>query len=172
MELLSPRLRYLSFTTEHLNDYFSLEANPEVMKYYRRKASATIEDSLPFFNKYLNYMARNPLYGGFSVFHLETGEFVGIAVIMHIELNEANNHFEMGYRLDPKFWNQGFATEMAERMLEYGFNERGLTELYGTINPENVASGHILKKIGMIEIGRTEYHGGSSLFKIIKGTTL
>jgi RimJ/RimL family protein N-acetyltransferase len=168
MELLSRRLRYQSFTPEHLNDYYSLESNPEVMKFYRRKVSATIEDSLPFFNKYLTYMARNPLYGGFSVYTLETGEFVGIAVIMNIELNEANKEFEIGYRLDPKFWNQGYATEMAQRMLDYGFNEIGMTELYGTINPENVVSGHILKKIGMKEVGTSNHHGGSTLFKIIK----
>ena len=166
MELLSRRLRYQSFTTEHLNDYYSLEANPEVMKYYRRGVSKTIEDSLPFFNKYLTYMAKYPLYGGFSCYELESGEFVGIAVIMHVELKDENKEFELGYRLDPKFWNKGYATEMAQRMLEYGFNERGLTELYGTINPENIVSGHILKKIGMKEVGTSSFHGGSTLFKI------
>ena len=170
MELFSPRLRYQSFTPEHLNDYYSLESNPEVMKYYRRKISATVEESLPFFNKYLNYMARYPDFGGFSCFNLETGEFVGIAVIMHIELKDENKEIELGYRLDPKFWNQGYATEMAQRMLDYGFNERGLTELYGTINPENIVSGHILKKIGMIEIGTSTHHGGSTLFKICKNS--
>lgn len=168
MELFSPRLRYVSFTPEHLNDYFSLESNPLVMKYYRRKASTSLEDSKPFFEKYMNYMARHPQYGGFSVFHRDSGEFIGIAVIMHIELNDQNNDFELGYRLDPKFWNQGYATEMAQRMLEYGFHERGLTEIFGTINPENIISGQILKKIGMKEIGTSTHHGGSTLFKISK----
>ena len=168
MELLSKRLRYQSFTTEHLNDYYSLESNPEVMKFYRRKVSTTVEESLPFFNKYLSYMARHPHYGGFSCYDLESGEFVGISVIMHAELKDENKEIEIGYRLDPKFWNLGFATEMAQRMLDYGFNERGLTELYGTINPENIVSGHILKKIGMKEVGASSFHGGSTLFKIHK----
>ena len=165
-ELFSDRLRFDRFTESHLQNFFSLENDPAVMSFYRRKYSATVEDSLPFFRLYMDYMARNPNYGGYSVFDRVSGKFIGIAVIIHIELKEENKDIEIGYRLHKKFWGHGYATEMARTMLNYGFYTLGHTELYGTTNPEHQVSQHILKKIGMKEIGPATHYAGSTLFKI------
>jgi ribosomal-protein-alanine N-acetyltransferase len=44
---------------------------------------------------------------------------------------------------------KGFAKEASIRCIEHGFNDIGLSIIYGAAVPENVASIEILKKIGM-----------------------
>ena len=61
---------------------------------------------------------------------------------------------EIGYILHPDFWGQGFGSEAISALLEYGFQERGLTEVIADVDPNNTASLSLLKRLGFIETGR------------------
>lgn len=56
---------------------------------------------------------------------------------------------EIGWRLGSEFWGKGYATEGAKAVLDYGFNQCGLTEIVAFTVPANVRSMRVMEKIGM-----------------------
>ena len=56
---------------------------------------------------------------------------------------------EVGWRLDPGWWGRGLATEGGRAALEYGFRALGLDEVVSIYEPDNVASGRVMEKLGM-----------------------
>lgn len=76
---------------------------------------------------------------------------------------------EIGYILKRSAWGNGYATEAAERLLRFAFEETPLTEIVGVIDPENKTSRHVLKKLGLLEEGlRRAYGGQCSGFRITR----
>ena len=64
---------------------------------------------------------------------------------------------EIGWRLDVPFWNQGYATEGAQAVLEFGFTQCKLTEIVSFTVPANGASRRVMEKIGMSYIDQFEH---------------
>jgi RimJ/RimL family protein N-acetyltransferase len=58
-------------------------------------------------------------------------------------------HVEIGWRLMRSAWGQGYATEAARAVRDYAFNTLGLQRLIAMIDPSNLASIRVAKKIGM-----------------------
>jgi RimJ/RimL family protein N-acetyltransferase len=67
---------------------------------------------------------------------------------------------EIGYRLDPEFWDKGLATEAASTALQYGFERLNFLYVLGIVERENAASVKVLKKLGMKYKKKTVFHGG------------
>jgi RimJ/RimL family protein N-acetyltransferase len=66
-----------------------------------------------------------------------------------IELRDFNEHScELGYWLGKKYWGKGFATEAVGRLLELGFDELNLNEIYAAYKVGNEASKKVLEKSG------------------------
>jgi [ribosomal protein S5]-alanine N-acetyltransferase len=57
--------------------------------------------------------------------------------------------WELGYIFNPRFHNQGYATESAAALVRYGFDHFGIHRVVARCNPENIASWKVLEKIGM-----------------------
>ena len=55
----------------------------------------------------------------------------------------------IGFSVARDHRNQGFAAEMAERILSFGFDVLGLHRISADIAIENTASRHVVEKIGM-----------------------
>lgn len=56
---------------------------------------------------------------------------------------------DLTYRLRGSAWGQGFATESAKALLEYGFGKLELESITATITPDNQASKKIAEKLGL-----------------------
>jgi RimJ/RimL family protein N-acetyltransferase len=79
--------------------------------------------------------------------------FIGLAVPTW--LPEVLPAVEVGWRLHPDHWGQGLATEGGRASLEYGFDRIGLDRIISIYDPENVASGRVMEKLGMRPWRRT-----------------
>ncbi len=77
----------------------------------------------------------------------ETGQAIGMCSLD--EVNWQHMRAEMGYYLGRPYWSQGYMTEAAKRMLEFGFWELGLERIHAYCFVRNTASVHVLEKIGM-----------------------
>jgi [ribosomal protein S5]-alanine N-acetyltransferase len=55
----------------------------------------------------------------------------------------------LGYWLGADYWRQGYATEAARAVLDYGFQTLELHRIEAGHYPRNPASGRVLEKIGM-----------------------
>ena len=56
---------------------------------------------------------------------------------------------EVGWRLLPEFWGQGYATEGAEASLRYGFDILRLGQIVSITVPANIRSKRVIEKLGM-----------------------
>ena len=56
---------------------------------------------------------------------------------------------EIGYRLDPVYWNRGLITEAARAVRDHGFRDWKLSRVISLIHPENVPSRRVAEKNGM-----------------------
>lgn len=56
---------------------------------------------------------------------------------------------EIGWRLLPEFWGQGYATEGAKAALQYGFDLLKLDAIVSITVPANVRSIRVMEKLGM-----------------------
>lgn len=65
---------------------------------------------------------------------------------------------EIGYELTPEYWQQGFMTEVIPKIVEFGFNHLGLNRIEAFVEPENMGSRKVLKKVGFKEEGILKEH--------------
>jgi len=104
--------------------------------------------------------------GIWSVTRKDNGEKIGTCVLLPvpIELDDTDwsqvvesrypeGEVEVGYLLRPPAWGQGFATEICQRLLRFGFEMTSLNEIVATTDPENTASQHVLGKCGLTSEG-------------------
>lgn len=69
-----------------------------------------------------------------------------------------NECAEIGYVLHPAYWGQGFATEMANVLLAFGFEQLDMHRVFATCDPENIASFKVMEKVGFQPEGRIRDH--------------
>lgn len=56
---------------------------------------------------------------------------------------------EIGWRLHPRAWGRGLATEAATAALHHGFTQLGFAEVVSIYEPANAASGRVMERLGM-----------------------
>ena len=69
----------------------------------------------------------------------------------------------IGYELDPKHWNHGYATEAAHAIVDFGFSNFDLHRVWSWCVADNLGSAHVLEKLEMRLEGRlreNEYYKG------------
>ncbi|WP_454190736.1 GNAT family N-acetyltransferase [Paenibacillus sp. Marseille-Q7038] len=100
----------------------------------------------------------------------ETGILVGGCNIIFM-----GNNAEIGYCFHPDYWGQGYASEAAAAMLQYGFEHPIVHRIYATCRPGNTGSSKVMTRNGMTQEGllrehvfyKGKYHS-SFLFSILK----
>ena len=69
----------------------------------------------------------------------------------------------IGYCINRHYWGKGYATEVARRLVAFGFDELKLHRIFATCGPQNERSVSVLEKAGMRREGRLREH------KCVKG---
>jgi RimJ/RimL family protein N-acetyltransferase len=82
-----------------------------------------------------------------AVFAKEDSSYVGHAGIYPRPKREQDCEFV--YFLNREAWGKGYATEIARRIIEYGFKELNLPAVYATVDDDHSASIRVLEKAGM-----------------------
>lgn len=148
--LESQRLIFRPFELSDAKALYNMDKNPNVHKYLWQKPTLQIEESIQII-QYLQKQYNENGIGRFATILKDTGDFIGWTGIKfindHVE-NGNTNFYDYGYRLDEKFWNQGFATEATKVWLDYGFNQMNIKIMNAYTHAANGASNHILSKLG------------------------
>jgi RimJ/RimL family protein N-acetyltransferase len=78
------------------------------------------------------------------------GAFAGICGLWRVPFDASfTPAVEIGYRLLPKWWQRGIATEAGAAVLRYGFEELELPEIVAYTVSANVRSRRVMEKLGM-----------------------
>lgn len=85
----------------------------------------------------------------YKIVSREDGRFIGRAGVSIYHTGE----YEMGYAFYAREWGKGYATEIAGGLADWFFANGFAPHFVAFTHPDNLASQHILKKIGMRERG-------------------
>ena len=143
--LETERLYLRTMEAEDLPLLHELHSDPEVMKFIR-PAEKTIDETRSTMERIFR---TNDYENGIGVWMCHekiSDDFIGWFVMKPLENTP---DIEIGYRLLKIHWGKGFATEMSRALSSHCFNERKLPKITAATHPDNFASQHVLKKIGM-----------------------
>ena len=130
---------------------FELDSDPKVHKFLGNRPITELEQAKKIID-FLRQQYKERGIARWAVIHKETNEFMGWSGIKLLNESEQMNGFyevyELGYRLIPKFWGKGYATESAQAWVDYMFNETEVTSLYAAADIPNKGSVNVLQKVG------------------------
>jgi RimJ/RimL family protein N-acetyltransferase len=149
------RLEFREFVAADFDDLYRLDSDPRVMKYIANGKPATRVAVLQALARIARYPALYPDLGVWRASRRDTGAFVGW---FSLKYAGRSPDIEVGYRLLPQAWGQGFATEGARALVDYGFDDLDLDRIIGVTHPGNRASQRVLMKAGMVDIGWGRYY--------------
>lgn len=134
-----------------LHYYLDLDSDPEVMKYLNGGRASTVEEAQGGIERTLKIFETNQgKFGLWLVFAKSDMGFAGWVLFRPCKKDPANQDFiELGYRLKRAYWGQGVATELSRHMLDYGFNDLQVREVFADTLVDNLGSQGVMKKIGM-----------------------
>jgi len=144
------RLILREFVESDAEAFFEMDSNPAVHTYLGNNPTKTLAEAKKVIQLIRQQYVDNGI-GRWAAIEKATGAFIGWSGLKYIRETENNhiNFYDVGYRLAPKYWGLGYATESAKAAIEYGFNTLKLTEIIGTANVENKASRRALEKCGL-----------------------
>lgn len=154
-QFISERLGFRNWHDADLSKMALINADVEVMEYFQNTQS--LEQTQDFMTRMNNQFIDNG-YCYFAVDRLETKEFIGFIGVSHQSYEaDFTPCIDIGWRLDKKYWGNGFATEGAKRVLSYAFDELKLDKILSIAPVVNLASESVMKKIGMQKVKTFEH---------------
>ncbi len=127
-----------------------LYANPRVMEHIQ--AGGRTQAQTAEFLERTEKLWRERGFGFLVVRERGREALIGVGGLL---LREPGGAVEVGYALDEPAWGKGYATEITERVLRWGFEEHGLERIIAIVAPANLASVRVLEKAGMTLDGTT-----------------
>ena len=141
--LNTQRLIIRKFNIDDTEALFSILSDEEVNKYLPWFPFKSLEDTKNHLvNFYLKTNDNNNFYR-YAVCLKENNIPLGY---IHFENNNDNNDF--GYGLKKEYWNKGIITEAAKTVIEE-LKRNNVKYITATHDRNNIASGEVMKKIGM-----------------------
>jgi len=145
--LETERLILRQWRNEDKADFFSLNSDPEVMRYFPSTLNREQSDAL--LEKARTLIEKNG-WGFWACELKSSSELIGF-----VGLNNPDYELpfgpctEIGWRLAKQHWKKGYATEAAMASLDFGFSELKLTEIVSFAVKTNTPSITVMERIGM-----------------------
>ncbi len=155
----TPRLILREILPSDVDGMFELDSDPAVHRYLGNKTVTSKEEIIQVI-QYIRQQYTDHGIGRWAIIDKNSQEFMGWTGLKFVTepTNNHQNYYDIGYRLIPKYWGKGIATESAMASLDYAFKELQLKEVYSAANMENLVSNKILRRLGMQFIETFYYH--------------
>jgi ribosomal-protein-alanine N-acetyltransferase len=156
LRLPTSRLLLREFTLDDAPAVLSSHQDPRYLRFspweHRTEAGAR-----EFVQRFVDWQRETPRTGyQLAIALADTGELIG-NVGLRLPARYALVA-EAGFELDPRHWGNGYATEAARGLVQYGFRELGLQRVHSHCVIENTASARVLERLGMKLEGKLRQH--------------
>jgi len=148
--LHTARLRLRPFTPADANAIFRLHTNAHVLRYWdsppwkeRARAERFIATCMQ--------IEQEGSGARLAIERAADAAFIGWCCL--VQWNPEYRSATMGYCLDDAAWGQGFATEAAGALLQWGFGALALNRVQAETDTRNTPSGRVLEKLGFVREG-------------------
>jgi ribosomal-protein-alanine N-acetyltransferase len=152
MELTTERLILREFKENDWPDLLAYQADPLYLRYYEwtERTPIAVQEFVQMFLDQQREQPRTKFQ--LAVTLKPDHQLIGTC---GIRTESADVHEgDIGYELSPQHWGQGYATEAARAIVEFGFTELRLHRIWSWCIADNVGSARVLEKLGMQLEGR------------------
>lgn len=145
--LTTDRLVLRPLTLDDLDDLADLHAEESFWRYPYRRSWSRSETRTFLQGTIRDY--GDPGFAVSAVVVAESGELAGWAGLsIPTFLPEILPAVEVGWRLGERHRGLGYATEAGRAWVDYGFETLGLESIVSIYEPENRASGAVMRRLG------------------------
>ncbi len=152
MELQSFRLLLKEIGWSDLENIYQLSRIPEVDEYNTMGIPESVEDTKEMLRPIIDVNAgESKKSHHWTINRKSDGEFIGEAGLF-LSCDKYRSG-EIYYKLDPAYWGNGFATEVAKLLIKTGFEHFRLHRIEAGVATQNTKSIAVLEKTAMTREG-------------------
>jgi len=144
--LSTARLSLVALSLEHAPFIFAYASDAEISRLVAWPRHETLDDSRRFVARSMVGYAQGGYYE-WGLLRRTDQAFLGTCGFGEIDL--ARGAGDMNYVLAKPYWGQGYATEGAAAVLQFGFVRLGLRIIEAQAFPDNTASMRVTAKLGL-----------------------
>ena len=168
------RLRLEPFSELHLDGLHAMNSRPEVMRYLGGQPETRQQTEAGIARVQRCWAAWGTSW--WALLEAKSGRIAGAGCVQYLRRGAeppedlgslVGSPLEIGWRLHPDYWHQGFATEAAHAMAAFAFGKFQISELLAVRHPENVDSGRVMERLGMRFRGLEPWYGTSVATHVI-----
>lgn len=144
--LKTKRLILREFTVSDQKFILELINTPDWIKYIGDKKVHSLDDAKEYLENGPIKSYKENGYGLWLVQLKDTGAPIGMCGLIN---RDTLTDVDIGFALLPKYYNLGYAYEIAEATLKHGKNTLNLKKIVAITDPVNKSSIKLLEKIGL-----------------------
>lgn len=159
----SERLQFRKFTLDDLPLLIEQRSDPEVNLYLGGTKLQNPEALAKRIRFYISCYDTHG-FGMCAMLWKPTGQMIGSAGLQPLD---GTDEIEIGYSMVKEYWGRGIGTEAARAWIDHGFRNHGLERIVAVAHTGNLASRHIMEKLGMTYEKLEEHYGAECAFYAI-----
>lgn len=147
--LVTRRLLLRRWRADDRAAFGAINADPEVMRHFPKRLAQEESDALLV---RLQDRWQADGFGFAAVERRADGVLLGMVGLSRVRFGMGfplDGAVEVGWRLAPAHWGEGYATEAARAWLAYGFGTIGLGEIIAFTVPANERSQLLMRRLGL-----------------------
>ncbi|MCA1020497.1 GNAT family N-acetyltransferase [Halobacillus litoralis] len=144
-KLSTERLILEPFTEDLTEKTAELAGDPEVAAATFVPHPYTVDHAKEWIAAHAAWMEEQTAFP-FAVKRKEDGELLGT---MTLRVDQGHQKGELAYWMGRPYWGRGYASEAAQRVVRFGFEERQLNRIWAAAISSNPASTRVMQKAGL-----------------------
>lgn len=127
-------------------DMFEYSSNPKTTQYLLWD----VHEDLDYTKLFISSVIAKYKTGGYNdwaIVYKDNGKMIGTCGFTRIDAE--NRVAEVGYVINPKYWNMGIATEAVKKVVAFAFDTLNMHRVEAKFMLGNDASLAVMKKVGM-----------------------
>lgn len=146
----TPRLYLRSFEKEDAGFAVSIWNDPQMGEYLPDEAMEEIDGD---YLKEIEQLAEAENCNYLISESKDTKERIGTCSFV---VSRDGKTYDIAYCVHRNYWRNGYATEMAEGMIDYA-KKQGANKITVRVNKENAGSNQVVRKLGFKAVGESSY---------------
>ncbi|WP_347861816.1 GNAT family N-acetyltransferase [Salimicrobium sp. PL1-032A] len=149
MELQTKRLTLRPYTIKDAAEVSALADDKEIADRTFVPHPYTVEDAKAWISTHAEGIEKGSFYP-LAMIDKKSKELTGT---MTLRVNGKHRNGELAYWVGQPFWGKGLASEAAQRITDFAFDDLGLERIWGRALSDNEPSQKVMKNVGLLYEG-------------------
>lgn len=135
---------------------FDIYGDPRVVRWLQGSPDSSIRTTQERLERYCERTTDG--HGLWAVVDKTIDRVIGNIVLVPLPNSDQtdSSKVEIGWHFRPASWGYGYATEAAQIILKYGFDQLNLDTIYAVTTPDNIRSQRVMTRLRMRSLGFTD----------------